>query len=63
MRSTNYNAPIDMWAVGCIAAECYTLRPLCPGSSEIDQLFKICTVLGTPTKVNQLSIKKLKKLI
>jgi len=39
-----------MWAVGCIAAELYTLRPLFPGSSEIDQLFKICTVLGTPTK-------------
>jgi hypothetical protein len=40
-----------MWAVGCIAAECYTLRPLFPGNSEIDQIFKICTVMGTPTKV------------
>lgn len=51
LRSTNYNSPIDMWAVGCIAAECYTLRPLFPGNSEIDQIFKICTVMGTPTKV------------
>ena len=50
LRSTTYNSPIDIWAVGCIAAECYTLRPLFPGSSEIDQLFKICTVLGTPTR-------------
>lgn len=50
LRSTNYNSPIDIWAVACIAAECYTLRPLFPGTSEIDQLFKICTVLGTPTK-------------
>lgn len=50
LRSTNYNSPIDIWAVGCIAAECYTLRPLFPGSSEIDQLFKICSVLGTPSK-------------
>lgn len=32
-------------------AELYTLRPLFPGSSEIDQLFKICAVLGTPSKV------------
>lgn len=51
LRSTTYNSPIDIWAVGCIAAECYTLRPLFPGNSEIDQLFRICSVLGTPTKV------------
>ncbi|WAR23955.1 CILK1-like protein [Mya arenaria] len=48
LRSTNYNSPIDMWAVGCIMAEMYTLRPLFPGSSEIDEIFKVCTVLGTP---------------
>ncbi|XP_045157371.2 serine/threonine-protein kinase ICK-like isoform X3 [Mercenaria mercenaria] len=48
LRSTNYNSPIDIWAVGCIMAEMYTLRPLFPGSSEIDEIFKICTVLGTP---------------
>ncbi|XP_060086446.1 serine/threonine-protein kinase ICK-like [Ylistrum balloti] len=50
LRSTNYNSPIDIWAVGCIMAELYTLRPLYPGSSEIDQIFKICSVLGTPKK-------------
>ena len=52
LRSTNYNSPIDIWAVGTIMAEMYTLRPLFPGSSEIDQIFKICTVLGTPKKVS-----------
>ena len=51
LRSTNYNSPIDIWALGCIMAELYTLRPLFPGSSEIDKLFKICTILGTPSKV------------
>ncbi|XP_069091899.1 serine/threonine-protein kinase ICK [Pleurodeles waltl] len=50
LRSTNYNSPIDIWAVGCIMAEVYTLRPLFPGSSEIDTIFKICQVLGTPKK-------------
>jgi len=30
-------------------AEVYTLRPLFPGSSENDQLLKICSVLGTPS--------------
>lgn len=51
LRSTNYSSPIDIWAVGCIMAELYTLRPLFPGSSEIDEIFKICSVLGTPKKV------------
>ena len=40
LRSTNYNAPIDLWAVGTIIAELYMLRPLFPGSSEIDEIFK-----------------------
>ncbi|XP_040284490.1 serine/threonine-protein kinase ICK isoform X1 [Bufo bufo] len=50
LRSTSYSSPIDIWAVGCIMAEIYTLRPLFPGSSEIDTIFKICQVLGTPKK-------------
>ncbi|XP_069830618.1 serine/threonine-protein kinase ICK isoform X2 [Dendropsophus ebraccatus] len=50
LRSTSYSSPIDIWAVGCIMAEVYTLRPLFPGSSEIDTIFKICQVLGTPKK-------------
>ncbi|MBN3309506.1 ICK kinase, partial [Amia calva] len=56
LRSTNYNSPIDQWAVGCIMAELYTLRPLFPGSSEVDTIFKICQVLGTPKKVFRCSV-------
>ncbi|KHJ77671.1 hypothetical protein OESDEN_22709, partial [Oesophagostomum dentatum] len=51
LRSTSYNSPIDIWALGCIMAELYMLRPLFPGTSELDQLFKIVTILGTPSKV------------
>ena len=53
LRSTSYSSPIDIWAVGCIMAELYTYRPLFPGSSEIDEIFKICSVLGTPDKVSE----------
>ena len=49
LRSTNYSSPIDVWAVGCIMAELYTRRPLFPGTSEIDQIYKVCSVLGTPS--------------
>ncbi|XP_016086928.1 serine/threonine-protein kinase MAK-like isoform X1 [Sinocyclocheilus grahami] len=50
LRSPVYSSPIDIWAVGCIMAELYTLRPLFPGNSEVDEIFKICQVLGTVKK-------------
>ncbi|XP_013171867.1 PREDICTED: serine/threonine-protein kinase MAK [Papilio xuthus] len=50
LRDTHYGPPIDLWALGCIAAELYTGRPLFPGNSEIDQLYKICSVLGCPER-------------
>uniref|UniRef100_A0A2K5LGS4 non-specific serine/threonine protein kinase n=1 Tax=Cercocebus atys TaxID=9531 RepID=A0A2K5LGS4_CERAT len=51
LRSSVYSSPIDVWAVGSIMAELYMLRPLFPGTSEVDEIFKICQVLGTPKKV------------
>ena len=44
-----YNSPVDIWSVGCICCELYMLKPIFPGTSETDQLFKIMSVLGTPT--------------
>ncbi len=52
LRSTHYNSPIDLWAAGAIMAELYTFRPLFPGSSEPDEIYKICSVLGTPNAQN-----------
>jgi protein kinase len=49
LRGTNYNSPVDIFALGCIMAELYMLRPLAPGVNENDQLLKFCSVLGTPT--------------
>ena len=36
--------------MGCIIAELFTLRPLFPGSSEADEIYKICSVLGSPSR-------------
>jgi protein kinase len=52
LRSPHYNSPVDLWAVGVIMAELYTLRPLFPGTSEPDEIYKICSVLGTPNHEN-----------
>jgi len=45
-----YATPVDMWSVGCIFAEMVTKNPLFPGDSEIDQLYRIFRVLGTPNE-------------
>jgi protein kinase len=47
-----YNSPVDVWAAGCIMAELFTMKPLFQGTSETDQLFKICSILGTPGPTN-----------
>nr|XP_023011987.1 cyclin-dependent kinase 4 [Leptinotarsa decemlineata]XP_023011988.1 cyclin-dependent kinase 4 [Leptinotarsa decemlineata] len=43
-----YATPVDIWSVGCIMVELYSLKPLFCGTSEGDQLSKIFRVLGKP---------------
>ena len=50
LRSPNYNSPVDIFALGCIMAELYMMNPIFAGTSQIDQINKICSVLGTPTQ-------------
>jgi serine/threonine protein kinase len=50
LKSKNYNEKVDIWALGCIMAELYILRPIFPGQSEFDQIEKIFKILGTPKK-------------
>lgn len=47
-RFSAYSAPVDVFAVGCMIAEMYLMKPLFLGNSEIDQINKITSVLGTP---------------
>ncbi len=50
LKSTNYNSPIDIWALGCVMAEMYLHpQPLFYGANEKEVLFRICSILGTPT--------------
>eukprot|EP01112_Ceratiomyxa_fruticulosa_P023498 TRINITY_DN8_c0_g1_i1.p1 TRINITY_DN8_c0_g1~~TRINITY_DN8_c0_g1_i1.p1 ORF type:complete len:300 (-),score=58.10 TRINITY_DN8_c0_g1_i1:217-1116(-) len=46
----SYSTPVDIWSVGCIFAELVTKKPLFPGDSEIDELFRIFRTLGTPNE-------------
>ena len=49
LGSKQYSISIDIWSVGCIFAEMAEKKPLFTGDSEIDQLYKIFKMLGTPT--------------
>ncbi|CAH9080668.1 unnamed protein product [Cuscuta epithymum] len=51
LQSPSYGSAVDMWAMGAIMAEMFTLRPLFPGMNEADEVYKICSVIGTPTKM------------
>jgi len=39
-----------MWSVGCIFAELLLRRPLLMGKNELDQVDRICKLLGSPTE-------------
>lgn len=49
LQSYLYTSKVDMWAMGAIMAELFSLRPLFPGASEADEIYKICGVIGNPT--------------
>lgn len=39
---------VDLWAIGCIFGELLNHSPLFPGQNDIDQLYCVMSVLGTP---------------
>lgn len=49
LRSKEYSAPVDLWALGTIMAELVNLKALFPGQSEVDQVWRICEILGDPS--------------
>ncbi|KAH8835249.1 CMGC/RCK/MAK protein kinase [Flagelloscypha sp. PMI_526] len=49
LLSRDYSNPVDMWALGTIMAELVNLRPLFPGANQLDQITRICQVLGDPS--------------
>jgi protein kinase len=48
LRSPAYGAAVDVWATGALMAELLAGRPVFPGASEADQVFRLCAALGPP---------------
>lgn len=54
-----YSTSVDLWSAGCIFAEMAMRKPLFAGDSEIDEIFKIFKLHGTPTEATWPGITKL----
>ncbi|XP_053698450.1 cyclin-dependent kinase 2 [Sabethes cyaneus] len=54
-----YAIGVDIWSLGCIFAEMILKRPLFPGDSEIDQLYRIFRTMGTPNESNWPGVSQL----
>ncbi|KAI9224349.1 Cdc2 cyclin-dependent kinase [Blastocladiella britannica] len=52
LGARTYGIALDMWSIGCIFGEMAMNGPMFPGDSEIDQLFKVFQLLGTPNNDN-----------
>lgn len=51
LNTRHYSTAVDVWSIACIWAEMLLdSQALFPGDCEIDELFKIFEVLGTPTE-------------
>ncbi|POS82820.1 kinase-like protein [Erysiphe pulchra] len=48
LRAGEYSSPVDIWAIGAMAVEVATLKPLFPGANEVDQVWRICEIMGSP---------------
>jgi serine/threonine protein kinase len=60
LGDNNYSLPIDVWACGAIFYEFAHRKPFFYGHSEIDVIFKIFEIWGTPTDKEWDGVESLK---
>ncbi|KAJ3138464.1 Cyclin-dependent kinase 20 [Physocladia obscura] len=54
-----YDIGVDLWAIGCIFGELLNHSPLFPGQNDIDQLYCVLSILGTPSPQEWLELESL----
>lgn len=47
-----YTTAVDMWSIAVIMAELLLLAPLFPGTNDIDQMYKVFQIMGSPSPEN-----------
>lgn len=49
LTAAKYSKAMDIWSCGCILAELFIKKPICPGRDYRHQLMLIFNIIGTPT--------------
>lgn len=49
LGTQDYGTAVDIWSLGCIFGELLQKDALLPGKNEVDQLYKIFSLVGLPT--------------
>lgn len=52
MGTKEYTCSVDVFSLACVIVELYLGGPLFPGSDNVDQIYKIFSILGYPTEEN-----------
>ncbi|KAM3136481.1 hypothetical protein pb186bvf_011439 [Paramecium bursaria] len=60
LGSEDYSQALDMWSLGCIFVQIITKQVLFLGHTQIEMLFKIFQILGTPSQLIAPNLCKLK---
>ncbi|KAK6109628.1 Cyclin-dependent kinase 1 [Brugia pahangi] len=60
---TNYSMAVDIWSIGCIFAEMAMKTALFRGDSEIDQIFRIFSILSTPKQELESGVLKMPRFL
>ncbi|KAI9370008.1 kinase-like domain-containing protein [Aspergillus egyptiacus] len=58
-----YSGAVDIWSTAMVFAELLLRVPFVAGSSDLDQITKICEAFGTPTEDNWPGVSKLPNYI
>lgn len=59
LRDRSYSSPVDVWAAGLVFCELLRGSAVFCGTSSMDQLYKIFTVLGHPTTTDWPELSRL----
>ncbi|KMZ62455.1 Mitogen-activated protein kinase HOG1 [Zostera marina] len=49
LGATHYGVGVDLWSTGCILGELLAKKPILPGRTEVEQLYKIFRLCGSPS--------------
>ena len=49
--SRHYSLAVDVWSAAAVLAELLSLNPLFPGNNDIDQIYRVFQIMGSPSTV------------